>query len=235
MNPAAAGHFQLAAGHALQGSALYIERARHAPIWIGRMEASMRNAILTSVLLCGAVALAQGPGGAKPPKNEDMLFTAAQMQDILQKVPLKDGKPATVSTRLFTDSTYSCSFIRMTEPDKPHTHGLWSEIYVVQAGAGTLVTGGTMKGPFTGGAIHHLAVVDQNGKPLASAGGAPEKPAQDEPPPPGEDAAGTSIVGGRTQQLKAGDLVLIPAGVPHTWTKVDRPIIYLDIKFPKPE
>jgi quercetin dioxygenase-like cupin family protein len=26
---------------------------------------------------------------------------------------------------------------------------------------------------------------------------------------------------------------MIPAGVPHHWTKVDSPIVYLDIKFPE--
>jgi mannose-6-phosphate isomerase-like protein (cupin superfamily) len=206
---------------------------------------SMRNGFLTAVLLCGAVAFAQGPGGVKPPKNEDMQITGAQMQKILDKVPMKDGKVATVSTRLFTDSTYSCSFIRVAEPDTPHTHGVWSEMYVIQDGAGTLLTGGTMKGPFTSGAVHHLSVVDQNGKSIASAdeqaaakaaaSGKAAKAAQDEPPPPGEDAAGTSIEGGRAQQVKAGDVILIPAGVPHTWTKVDRPIVYFAIKFPKPE
>ena len=205
----------------------------------------MRTKLSTGVLLLGTVSFAQGPGGAKAPKNEDMQFTRAQMQAILDKVPMKDGKIATVSTRLITDSTYSCSFIRVAEPDTPHTHGVWSEMYVVQAGAGTLVTGGTMKGPFTSGAVHHLSVVDPNGKSIASAdeqaaakaaaSGQAEKPAQDKPPPPGEDAAGTSIEGGRAQQVKAGDVILIPAGVPHTWTKVDRPIVYLDIKFPKPE
>jgi mannose-6-phosphate isomerase-like protein (cupin superfamily) len=202
----------------------------------------MRYGLLVTVLFCGAVAFAQGPGGVKPPKNEDMQVTSAEMQDILQKTPMKDGKVASVSTRLFTDSTYSCSFIRVTEPDVPHTHGVWSEMYVIQDGSGTLVTGGTMKGPFTSGAVHHLFVVDANGKPIASADeqaaaakGAPASAPQNEPPPAGVDAAGTSIEGGRAQQVKAGDVILIPAGLPHTWTKVDHPIVYLDIKFPKPE
>ena len=205
----------------------------------------MRHKVLTGVLLMGTAAFAQGPGGVKPAKNEDMQVTATQMQAILDKVPMKDGKVATVSTRLFTDSTYSCSFIRVTEPDTPHTHGVWSEMYVIQKGSGTIMTGGTMKGPFTSGAVHHLSVVDQNGKSIATAderaaaeavaAGKAVKPAQNEAPPSNVDAAGTSIEGGRTQQVGPGDIILIPAGVPHTWTKVDQPIVYLDIKFPKPE
>lgn len=202
----------------------------------------MRHELLTGVVLLGTTAFAQGPGGVKPPKHEDMQITGAQMQAILDKVPMKDGKVATVSTRLFTDTTYSCSFIRVAEPDTPHTHGLWSEMYVVQAGSGTIMTGGTMKGPFTSGAVHHLSVVDPNGRPIASAdeqaaaaSGQPVNAATNEPPPPDADAAGTSIEGGRSQQVKAGDIILIPAGVPHTWTKVNTPIVYLDIKFPKPQ
>jgi mannose-6-phosphate isomerase-like protein (cupin superfamily) len=47
------------------------------------------------------------------------------------------------------------------------------------------------------------------------------------------NGSGSAVAGGKTQHLKAGDIILIPAGVPHHWTKVDEPIVYLDIKFPE--
>lgn len=202
----------------------------------------MRFGLSASVVLFSVVVWAQGPGGVKSPRHEDLQFTAADMQAILQKAPLKDGKPADVSTRLITDTTGSASYIRVVEPDRPHTHGQWNEIYVVQSGSGTLETGGTMKGPFTSGAVHHMAIVDKSGKPIATAdeqaaakAGKPASAPTDTPPPPGEDAAGTSIEGGRSQQVKPGDVIVIPAGVPHTWTKVDEQVTYFAIKYPKPQ
>ena len=47
------------------------------------------------------------------------------------------------------------------------------------------------------------------------------------------NGSGSAVAGGKTQHLKAGDIILIPAGVPHHWTKVDDSIVYLDIKFPE--
>jgi hypothetical protein len=76
--------------------------------------------------------------------------------------------------------------------------------------------------------------VDNNGKPTQGGGG---QQARNEvhqgDPPPGADASGASIQDGHVRDVKTGDLVLIPAGTPHVWVKIDQPIVYLDIKFPK--
>jgi mannose-6-phosphate isomerase-like protein (cupin superfamily) len=209
--------------------------------------------ILTCVLGLGALCFAQnagtgsaqgqgrgrgqGPNGAKAPTNEGMYITAEQMQDILDKGPVKDGKPGALSTRLFNANTFSCAFIRVVSTDQPHTHGDWSEVYVIRSGSGDFETGGTMKGPWTSGsAVHRDFFVDQNGKPTAPSAAAQQAPANgvnQGDPPPGVDAAGTSIEGGHIQHVKAGDIVLVPAGTPHVWTKLDGPVVYLDIKFPK--
>ena len=34
-------------------------------------------------------------------------------------------------------------------------------------------------------------------------------------------------------EVKEGDIILIPAGVAHTFTQIDQAVVYLDIKFPK--
>ncbi len=47
--------------------------------------------------------------------------------------------------------------------------------------------------------------------------------------------SGTLIENGNVWNVKAGDLVLIPAGTPYVWTKINQPVVYLDIKFPKAE
>jgi mannose-6-phosphate isomerase-like protein (cupin superfamily) len=64
-------------------------------------------------------------------------------------------------------------------------HQLWADEMVIQKGAITLVTGGTMQGEHPNGTAA-----------------------------PGE-TLGTSIQGGKETVLHAGDIVHIPAGVPH--------------------
>ena len=87
----------------------------------------------------------------------------------------------------------------------------------MQAGSGTLETGGTMIGPFVNGGVHNAA---NNGV----------KPTEQ---PTGPDHGGTALTGGTSQVVKAGDVILVPAGVNHHWTRITQPVVYMDIKFPK--
>ena len=180
-----------------------------------------------------AVALAQQNTNSNkaPGPGQDLLITAQQMQDIMAKMPMKDGKPGPFSTRLFNASTFSCAFIRITESDGPHTHGDWSEVYIIQSGSGTMETGGVMKGPWAkGSAVHQTMFKSEDGKTTATGENKLNQPGD---PPPLADTSGTSIEGGVDQVVHAGDRVLVPAGTPHQWKKVDGNVVYLDIKFPK--
>lgn len=184
----------------------------------------MRRTAFVIPVLLGAMAFAQAPADPKAPTTEDRLITASQLETILKNVPAADtGKPGEVSSKLLDGGIFSVAFIRLNEPDKPHTHAQSSEVYVIREGSGTLETGGTMIGPFTSGGVHHQASTNASQRP-ATAGKAVMG-----------DRAGTAIEGGRTQSVNAGDVVFIPAGVAHTWTKVDQPMVYFDIKFPKAE
>ena len=86
-------------------------------------------------------------------------------------------------------------------------HDLVSEVYHVIDGSGTLVTGPEIEGM-------------------------KRRPADDEPVRllngPGNN--GTSIRGGSTYELKAGDVVMIPAGVGHWFTRIDDHIRYLMVR-----
>jgi mannose-6-phosphate isomerase-like protein (cupin superfamily) len=79
-----------------------------------------------------------------------------------------------------------------------------SEIYHVMDGAGTLVTGGTM--------------VNAKTRPPDSTSVKLED---------GPGASGTSILGGVSRRIKAGDVVIIPAGVPHWFSAIDGSITYV--------
>jgi mannose-6-phosphate isomerase-like protein (cupin superfamily) len=91
--------------------------------------------------------------------------------------------------------------------DSVAEHDQVSEVYHVISGAATLVTGPDLVGKQRRPA-DNTAVKMLNG--------------------PGNNA--TSIQGGATHQLKAGDVIVIPAGTGHWFTKIDDHITYLMIR-----
>jgi mannose-6-phosphate isomerase-like protein (cupin superfamily) len=217
-------------------------------------------AVLGSVVSASAV-LAQAPPRTNIPADADTLITAAQFQDILKSGPVANGKPANLSTQLF-GRVGNAAFIRIVAADTPHAHAGTSEIYVIQSGKASIETGGEMVGPFNGNsAVHQDAFVNADGSrrapgtgpgPGASAAPALRPAAADAAAAAGNgggqgggrgaagpggphDGSGTAVAGGRIQEVKAGDVILVPAGVPHHWVKVDEPVVYLDIKYPKPK
>lgn len=86
-------------------------------------------------------------------------------------------------------------------PGKPAVHPADAEYAIVVAGAGTLVSGGTL--------------VDAH----------VTNPGLTE---------GSRIEGGTTRPLKPGDILMIPAGVPHWFGVEDGKLALLGIKLPQP-
>jgi mannose-6-phosphate isomerase-like protein (cupin superfamily) len=95
-----------------------------------------------------------------------------------------------------------------TPPGGAAMHHKVTEVYHVMDGAATLVTGGTM--------------VDAKERPADSKSVRLED---------GPGVSGTSIQGGVTQHIKAGDVVIIPAGTPHWFSKIDGSITYVVVRF----
>jgi len=109
-------------------------------------------------------------------------------------------------------SNVAIGFVHRTKLDKPGTasvaeHDQVSEVYHVISGSATLVTGPDLvdarRRPADNQAVRLL-----NG--------------------PGHNAV--SIRNGATHQLKAGDVIIIPAGTGHWFTKIDDHITYLMIR-----
>lgn len=94
-----------------------------------------------------------------------------------------------------------------TPPGVAAVHFKVSEIYHVTEGAGTLVTGGAM--------------VNAKARPADAVSVRLED---------GPGASGTAIEGGVTRRIKAGDVVVIPAGVPHWFSKIEGSITYVVVR-----
>jgi mannose-6-phosphate isomerase-like protein (cupin superfamily) len=107
--------------------------------------------------------------------------------DRVMVVPAEDMDKSAAVKRLFAGGSFSVNEIYRKTGDTEGAliHKFTSEVYVIQAGSATLLSGGTLIGPVTG---------------------APDQ------------QAGKGIEGGTTQQVKAGDVVFIPAGVAHVFS-----------------
>jgi len=96
---------------------------------------------------------------------------------------------------------------RLTQPGNAAEHDLDSEGYHVISGSATLVTG--------------WDIVDKQRRPA-------DYRSVRELNGPGND--GSAIRNGQVHELKAGDVLFIPAGVGHQFTKIDDHIEYLMIR-----
>ena len=96
---------------------------------------------------------------------------------------------------------------RLTKPGEVAEHDHVSEVYHVISGAATLVTGPELVSP------QARPATNTNVRLLNG---------------PGFNAA--SIRNGVTHQLKAGDVIVIPAGTGHWFTQIDDHITYLMIR-----
>jgi mannose-6-phosphate isomerase-like protein (cupin superfamily) len=96
---------------------------------------------------------------------------------------------------------------RLTKPGEVAEHDHVSEVYHVISGAATLVTGPELVNP------QARPATNTNVRLLNG---------------PGFNAA--SIRNGVTHQLKAGDVIVIPAGTGHWFTQIDDHITYLMIR-----
>jgi len=97
---------------------------------------------------------------------------------------------------------------QQSAPGVAAKHYKVTEVYHVIEGAGTLVTGGTMVNAKVRPA-DSVAVTQEDG--------------------PGE--SGIAIEGGVGRRIKAGDVVVIPAGTPHWFSAIDGSITYLVVRF----
>src|ERR1700744_5816545 len=78
--------------------------------------------VIGIVVALGAIASAAALYAATPqaPKSESLYIGDTQLRAIMAKIPAQTtGKPGSFSSRLFEASTYSMSFIRLSEPDTP--------------------------------------------------------------------------------------------------------------------
>jgi mannose-6-phosphate isomerase-like protein (cupin superfamily) len=155
------------------------------------------------------VAIAQGAASATKPLPA-IYVSAADIQANLNGAPSAATNPQP-NIRVVDAGGYNVAVGVIHRPQTPPgvaaVHFKVSEIYHVMDGAGTLVTGGTMVNPKTRPADSTSVKLED-----------------------GPGASGTAIEGGERRRIKAGDVVVIPAGVPHWFSEIEGSITYVVVR-----
>jgi len=164
----------------------------------------MRKIVLVMLLLfVAASAKAQAPMAATD-------ITAAQVQAFIKDAPHdrnSDRPMRVVGTGGYRVGIFGVFRPKSAPPNATVHQTNVSEVYYMLEGAGTLVTGGTLKKPAT---------------PRQSTLGN------------WTDVASTGIEGGVSRRIAKGDIVIIPGGVPHGWASTESDITYLIVR-PDPD
>jgi mannose-6-phosphate isomerase-like protein (cupin superfamily) len=162
-----------------------------------------------SALPCALVSAQQAGSGA--PGQASTYISAEDIKANLNGAPNAATNPSP-NIRVVNEGSYNVAVGVLHRPETPPgmaaLHHKVSEVYHVMDGSATLVTGGK--------------IVDQKERPPDAKSVMLED---------GPGASGSSIQGGVTQHIKAGDVVVIPADVPHWFSKIDGSITYIVVRY----
>ena len=152
------------------------------------------------------------PTSTGPNPTSATFVTAADVQATLQKAPASAVSDQAIRMVDLGGLGYNVGVSVVSRPKSsiqggPVEHEKVTEVYHVIAGSGTLVTGGKLIGA----------------KPRAA--NAPQVAQLN-----GPSVFGTSVEGGETRRISAGDVVIIPAGVNHWFTEIQESLTYIVVR-----
>ena len=148
-------------------------------------------------MLAAAAVLFVLAQAAAPPGAAVTILTPDQLSGALRAV--QGRQPGIEVAELVKQPGYSVLQIRRTAAGACEVHADWADVWYVQRGSATLLTGGTVVEGVTA--------------------------------EPGE-IRGKGVAGGEQRELRGGEVVVIPAGVPHWISKVDTEFVYVAVKAP---
>jgi mannose-6-phosphate isomerase-like protein (cupin superfamily) len=171
------------------------------------------NKTLVGILAVGALAAALGAQDVKPSCNRcsGTYISSQEVQEYLKRVPTGTGVADQQVRAVNAGKTNVDIGViyrgKVTTESPVAEHDLVSEVYHVLDGSATLMLGSD--------------IVD-----------AKRRPADDRTVRTlnGPGSNGASIRNGKSYDLKAGDVVIIPAGVGHWFTKINDHIRYIMVR-----
>ena len=162
----------------------------------------MRKTILGGVLiLCAISAQSQTSKNTAPA----IYIGAADIQATLKKAPADSVTDQAIRTVTVGNLNVGLGVVHRSAKASQNaiTHDELTEIYHILSGSGTLVTGGTLTKP------ERFPADSQTVKDLA-----------------GPSMRGAALENGVSRTVRAGDVVIIPAGTGHWFSSIDGAIDY---------
>jgi mannose-6-phosphate isomerase-like protein (cupin superfamily) len=165
---------------------------------------------LVAILFASSAAVRDVPPAQQGTLAQATYVSLADVQAAVNRSPQAAVNPQP-NIRVVDAGGYNVAVGAIHRPQTPPgvaaVHFKVTEIYHVIDGAGTLVTGGTM--------------INAKPRPPDSVSVKLED---------GPGASGTGIQGGVSRRIKAGDVVVIPAGLPHWFSEIQGSIAYVVVR-----
>lgn len=175
-----------------------------------RMPVWAALALIPGTLISGAALAQSVPQAAqKAPVQDDAVFIAKGDFDKALAARMGGAGMGAVGAVRAGDDRINVDVLRRDTPDEgPVTHTVVTEIYTILDGGGDFATGGTLVDP------HPMM---NNGKPS-------------NPASIGPSMKGSKVDGGTTHHVATGDVVMIPPGVVHGFTRLDGHVVYMVVR-----
>lgn len=131
-------------------------------------------------------------------------ITREEHEQILKEQTAKNAIDVPIKATNVIGGKASVARLRRVKPEaNALIHDYVTETYYIMSGSGTFVTGGSLGGAKPTDLSNVNAGMSQTG----------------------------SRIGGEARRIKAGDIVIVPAGTPHSFSELDGPIEYLVYRF----
>jgi mannose-6-phosphate isomerase-like protein (cupin superfamily) len=131
-------------------------------------------------------------------------ITREEHEQILKEQTAKNAVDVPIKAANVIGGKASVARLRRVKPEaNALIHDYVTETYYIMSGSGTFVTGGSLGGAKPTDLSNVNAGMSQTG----------------------------SRIGGEARRIKAGDIVIVPAGTPHSFSELDGPIEYLVYRF----
>jgi mannose-6-phosphate isomerase-like protein (cupin superfamily) len=168
------------------------------------MRTVMLVVVAVGVILTGRLGVVGAQGGTAAETSRPATDVTAEQIHAVVNQEIADGKPVDDRSIRVVDAGGHNVGIGVVYRVGPGTagrsasHDKVTEVYYMIEGAGILVTGGT-----------HVNPERRAGTSIVVSG------------INGPGISGDAIHGGVSRRIKAGDMVIIPAGTPHLWSTVE--------------
>jgi mannose-6-phosphate isomerase-like protein (cupin superfamily) len=131
-------------------------------------------------------------------------ITKEEHEQVLKEQTSKNAVDVPLKATNVVGGKASVARLRRTKPEASALiHDYVTETYYIMAGSGTFVTGGSLGGAKPMDLSNVNAGMSQTG----------------------------ARIGGESRRVKPGDIVIVPAGTPHSFSELDGPIEYLVYRF----